>query len=1573
MSSVFNRKFRRFDLERLESRTMLAGDVVINEFMASNRGTLEDEDQETPDWVELHNVSAEPINLGGWHLTDDQTELTKWQLPQDTILSPDEYRLFFASGKDRRDPTANLHTNFKLSKSGELIALVRPDGTTIQDSSSYPVQTADISYGRGASGMQTYVDAESVYQLSVPSNGSADGLQNGSPSWTQAGFDSSAWSEGRAGFGFDADQTEGTVVTPFTVSHVGFDGTFSGSSSHLINQQSPYLTPLPISAATSHSAVFENDGGWLSSSPGTLQFSLLFPATFDHLLLWNYSFFDTIQNRDVQQNQGTKEFAVSFSQNGDDFTDEQFFTTAEPVLGERVPLEQFSVGEQTARFIRLRQVSSHGAFYGLGEVSLSRGKLLNPDLAYDADVITTNLTSSMYEVDQSSVYLRTSFDAPAFDSITNATLRMKYDDGFVAYLNGTEVARTNAPLQTDWDASATNTNPDPSALEFAEFDIPDTKEAFRESGNVLAIHGLNSPDDGSDFLIHPELIAVGADPVTFGFLGSPTPGESNSLRGGGLVTFSRAGGILTEDVTVSLSIANDIDTIRYTTDGTEPTVNSTLYDGSITVRQTTQIKARSFTSLGVGGPVQREAFLKMADDLKQFDSNLPIFVIDTFNKTPGSGRDRSSFSAVFDISPTTGRSSVNSDPQYLGESGIRQRGRSSAGFAKKQYKFETWDAAGNDAEFPLLGLPSESDWVLNGPYTDKSLMRNVVTFKWWEDLGYYSPRTKYVELFLNTDGDSEISFDDDYLGIYVLVESIKIGPNRIDIQSPEATTNKEEITGGYVIEVGNPGPFTTRGSGRSIGYQYEDPAFGDLNAAQKSWIKSYIEEFETALYSPDFIHPETGKHYSEYIDVASFVDYRAMREFTRDFDGGSTYIWIDRGGKLTQGPMWDMNWALGNVNYAEPSTVQRCGCDIEGWNYSYTTATIPPWPAWSVRLQQDPDHWQLIVDRWHELRQTVLQDDNFLADIDAKYQLLTAEAAGRNFERWNTLGRNTHISPPGFQNRDTYEKEVDYLGDWLVQHAAWLDEQFVPAPRLDQPNGVIASGTSLAMESDLAPAGQILVAAGASARLKPVEDDALGNRWTAVDFQPDATWIAATTGVGFDNSEGYNSIIETDVQSKMRRIRSALLRIDFNLAQDPTSLQALLLNMRYDDGFVAYLNGTEVARSASVRNPNLGEARANAHEAYDFETFDISDFANLLQTGHNVLAIHGINTSTGSSDFLILPELVAVPQDEQPRRLPIYFTTDGSDPRLAGGAMNPNANLYTTPLTINSETTVQARVLQDEVWSAVESRNYLVDVVPASSTNLRISEVHYNPADADLTVGELDLDNNEYEFIELVNIGQKGINLGNVQLSEVDVNGTAEGIEFKFEQQSLAPGQRIVIVENQSAFTSRYENDIRIAGQYNGRLADDGEQITLLAADGSVLQSFTYDDSVAWPALADGLGASLQAISTNGDYNNPANWRASAPIGGTPGEAKFEAGDSNLDRVFDSSDLVQIFQQGKYESATELASWTDGDWNGDARFDSRDLVFAFQRGSYSSAVIPTLSSSLLNDIAGANRKETNHP
>ncbi len=138
-------------------RLAMAGDLWISEFMAVNKTTVTDADGEYTDWIEIHNASASPVNLGGYHLTDDIEEPQRWTFPS-IELSGGGYLLVFASGKDRTDPAGELHTNFKLSGGGEYLALRNHGGSTAVHEylPTYPVQSADISYGVADGWMEVY-------------------------------------------------------------------------------------------------------------------------------------------------------------------------------------------------------------------------------------------------------------------------------------------------------------------------------------------------------------------------------------------------------------------------------------------------------------------------------------------------------------------------------------------------------------------------------------------------------------------------------------------------------------------------------------------------------------------------------------------------------------------------------------------------------------------------------------------------------------------------------------------------------------------------------------------------------------------------------------------------------------------------------------------------------------------------------------------------------------------------------------------------------------------------------------------------------------------------------------------------------------------------------------------------------------------------------------------------------------------------------------------------------------------------------------------------------------------------
>ena len=552
-----------------------------------------------------------------------------------------------------------------------------------------------------------------------------------------------------------------------------------------------------------------------------------------------------------------------------------------------------------------------------------------------------------------------------------------------------------------------------------------------------------------------------------GFFSTPTPGASNSTQGvtgiAGTPQFSRDSCVFTNAFAVSISNAVG-GIIRYTTDGTAPTESATLYTGPITITNSTRIRARAYETLKLESPVVTCAYIMLAEDLRNFSSDLPIMLLDSFgNSIPGTdSTDMADVQAVIiDTSQgeTGGRAATTDAPDFAGRGGIKIRGRSSTAYPKKQYKIETWDELNGDRDVKILGMPAESDWVIYGPYDDKTLMRNYLTYRWWEKIGRYSVRTRFVEVFLNASGSAKLSFASHYLGVYVFTESVKGSKARVDSGEPEATTNQAGITGGYLVEMGNgdSGQFSTTGSGRAVWYAYSDPDIDALNSAQRGWIQNYIATFETTLYATNFADPVSG--YAKYTDVGSQVDYEIFREFTRNFDGGSTYFHVDRGGKLTMGPVWDYNMAIGNCNYAVAGEIPPYRTD--GWNRSYT-ANVNGWAPWWLRFDHDPNYRQLFIDRWAELRGSCLSTSNLLGDIASAATLL-AEAQVRNFVRWPVLGTYVWANPSGYQNRNTYEQEVAWMKDWLSNRCAWIDTQFIPTPGLSLAGGLIPPSSPLTL------------------------------------------------------------------------------------------------------------------------------------------------------------------------------------------------------------------------------------------------------------------------------------------------------------------------------------------------------------------------------------------------------------------------------------------------------------------------------------------------------------------------------
>ena len=380
---------------------------------------------------------------------------------------------------------------------------------------------------------------------------------------------------------------------------------------------------------------------------------------------------------------------------------------------------------------------------------------------------------------------------------------------------------------------------------------------------------------------------------------------------------------------------------------------------------------------------------------------------------------------------------------YEGKIGIEIRGESSQYFDKKSFGFETWDNQYNDIDVSLLGFPEEEDWILYGPFSDKSLIRNKLIYDLSNQMGRYASKTEFVELSINYE----------YMGLYIFMEKLKRDDNRINIQKlNENDIDETLITGGYIIKIDKSDMedgsysdynsfqskydvFGKKDGDKKVYFNYEYPKPSEIHAYQKNYIKNYINEFESSLASDQFKNSKNG--YRKYIDVNSFIDFFILNEISNNVDGFrlSTYLHKDREKKLIIGPIWDFNLSFGNANYCLGERYdiwlhkfnERCPDDF--WNI----------PFWWNRFLEDENFVNQLKDRWNELRISTLSDENIISLIDDYYSYLNNETdiVERNFDKWRIFG--IYIWPNSFIGNNYYE-EIDFLKNWIKNRTSWLDE-----------------------------------------------------------------------------------------------------------------------------------------------------------------------------------------------------------------------------------------------------------------------------------------------------------------------------------------------------------------------------------------------------------------------------------------------------------------------------------------------------------------------------------------------------
>jgi hypothetical protein len=515
--------------------------------------------------------------------------------------------------------------------------------------------------------------------------------------------------------------------------------------------------------------------------------------------------------------------------------------------------------------------------------------------------------------------------------------------------------------------------------------------------------------------------------------------KSQKLLTGDII-FSEPSKTFSNQISVTLDTKINNAQIRYTTDGSVPTSNSTLYTGPLNFTKTTQLRAQAFVNGNPVGDMGTSIYVASQISTRH---DLPVLILDAYGKSkPG----RNYIDAAFMLFEPGNNNEVSftQQPAVATRAGFRLRGQSSSNFEKAPYRIELWDNDNNDAKYSLLGMPEDGDWILLSPYPDKSLMRNALAYELGRAKGLEAPRYRFVEVYTNF--NSDVLTDNAYQGVYLLVERIEINSRRLNIAKLEKEHSSEpEISGGYLLQfnMGAADPPLIRGNGWSD-LEVTEP--DDLTNEQLAWITDYIQKTHNAIHSSNPSDPNTG--YPAYIDVDSFVDYIIHNELARQGDSymRSTRMFKDRGGKLTAGPLWDFDLAYDCFNMGG-FFGGGGGSQIEGFQFQ---SMMGGWGMgapcdWFETLMYDPSFQQKVRTRWQELRRGPYSDQQLIALVDSLVaQLKTGPT--RNFNRWRILGTST-VGGMGTQVTQTWEEQIAILKDFLIKRAAWLDNcGWAPTP-----------------------------------------------------------------------------------------------------------------------------------------------------------------------------------------------------------------------------------------------------------------------------------------------------------------------------------------------------------------------------------------------------------------------------------------------------------------------------------------------------------------------------------------------
>ncbi|NIQ08197.1 MAG: hypothetical protein GWO10_00070, partial [candidate division Zixibacteria bacterium] len=577
--------------------------IVISEFMASNassepleEGELLDGNGESSDWIEIYNPTATAVDLGGWYLSNNDSNLTMWRFPSGVQINAGEFLIVFASGKNLEENPLNYpyldidgyyHTNFKLDQSGEYLAIVAPDGNTIvhKYSPEYPAQLTNVSFGLPHNATAV-VSKNAIATYHVPKSGDA-GLGT---DWTNLTFDDSKW---------DTQPTTnlhfGAICGTKGINYEYFEGAWS----YVPNFDG--LTPIDTGVVQTFNITprQQND-----------HFGFRFTGYIEVPLNGDYTFYTSSDDGSLL------------------FINDTLVVSNDGRHGvqERSGIIYLNAGMHsiTVEYFEYQGDESLSVKYegpGIAKQTIPYDVLCSGTI--------TNQMQGQMQFTNASLWARIEFeveDPHVFDMLA---LRIRYEDGFVAYLNGQYLTKRNAPdLPLPWNSTALTNRPIEDSSVFEEINLMSYLHVLQNGNNVLAIQGLNDNKNDPEFRILPELITAMNRTVPQ-YFSTPTPGTFNIPGALGAVSdvwLSTERTFYTgpPDWHIDLTLSNGTDgaEIRYTDDGSLPTMThgftyNPVTDPPLEIDKTTIIRAVAVKPGWLDSKVETHTYLFLGDVVHQ--------------------------------------------------------------------------------------------------------------------------------------------------------------------------------------------------------------------------------------------------------------------------------------------------------------------------------------------------------------------------------------------------------------------------------------------------------------------------------------------------------------------------------------------------------------------------------------------------------------------------------------------------------------------------------------------------------------------------------------------------------------------------------------------------------------------------------------------------------------------------------------------------------------------------------------------------------------------------------------------